>query len=93
MSMIYNPKKGWVEVPQVSRLVNEDFERAQFETKRNVEEMRRHLENAQGYVNYLVQQYQQNPNDQTAIDNIKGFTEYLRKSVGPGMIGDWHHAA
>lgn len=93
MSMLYDPKRGWIEIQKSTRLVNEDLERQNFETKRNIEEMKRHIQNVQGYVNYCIEQYEQNPENQTAIDNIKGLTEYLRKNIGPGMIGDWHHAA
>lgn len=93
MSMIYDPKKGWTEMIEPTKLVKENFDKLHLETKSNINEIEKHLKNIRGYINYCINEYQQNPNDKESIDRIKGLTEYLRKTIGPGMVGEWSHNA
>jgi len=93
MSMMYNPEKGWIEIEIPNKILKEDFNQIDLEIKQNMEEIERHLKNIRGYVNSVFNGYKTNPNDNNSIEQIKGLTGYLRKTIGPGMIGDWKHNA
>jgi len=89
--MVYNPKRGWIEIKNSNKLLKEDSDKIHFETNRNIKEIENHLNNIKGYVNFVINNYKTNPNDNNVIEQIEGLTDYLRKTIGPGMIGDWKH--
>ena len=93
MSMIYNPKRGWTEIENPNKILKENFDQIDLETNQNIKEIENNLKNIRGYANSLLNRYKINPNDNNAIQEIKSLTEYLRKTIGPGMIGDWKHNA
>jgi hypothetical protein len=86
--MIYNPKKGWTEVVEPV-VLKESFEEEMFKAEKNVEEITNHLKNIENYANYVIQEFRKNPNNMTNHQKLENLTLYLRKNIGPGMIGNW----
>lgn len=97
MSMIYNAKRGWIETTPFILKENteesgfDNSARVKFEAEQAIKLIEQQLQNAIGYANYLKSKYNQNADDMGAIKDLKEFSQYLTKSVGPGMIGEWGH--
>ena len=97
MSMIYNAKRGWIEItPLILRENAEEsgFDhsaRGRFDAEQSIKLIDSQIKNAIGYANYLKNKYKRNTDDAGAIETLEQFSEYLTKTVGPGMIGDWKH--
>lgn len=91
MSMVYNAKRGWIEIPSVLLKENSNlsFQREKFEAESAIELIEKQLQNARDYANYVINSYKKEPNNMEAIKNLQGYANYLTKSVGPGMIGDF----
>jgi hypothetical protein len=97
MSMIYNAQRGWVEIEPIilRESVNESgFDvsaRTKFEADQTIKLIDDHIKNVIGYANYVKNNYKKNTDDARAIEDLEGFSEYLTKTIGPGMIGEWKH--
>ena len=89
MSMIYNAEKGWIEVHDPIILKENFIDDSQQQTEKNIKELQSHLKNLQGYSDFLIQQYRENPNDYGNVNILSEFTQFLRKNIGPGAIGEW----